>query len=40
MNELNFKDGYILTYNEEKILNESGFKIKVIPIWKWLLSNK
>lgn len=37
MNELDFKHGTILTYNEEEMLSESGFDIKVIPVWKWLL---
>ena len=40
MNELDFKHGTILTYNEEEILSISGFDIKVIPVWKWLLDNK
>jgi len=31
------KEFIIITYEEEKELNIDGIKIKVIPIWKWLL---
>jgi predicted AAA+ superfamily ATPase len=31
------KEGLILTENEEKILEVEGYKIQVLPIWKWLL---
>ena len=40
MNELDYRHGTILTYNEEEMLNISGFDIKVIPVWKWLLNKK
>jgi predicted AAA+ superfamily ATPase len=29
----------IITYNTEEIIHEKGIEIKVIPVWKWLLSN-
>jgi len=29
---------YILTYEQEKIIETKDFRIKVIPIWKWLIS--
>ena len=31
------KEFVIITYEEEKELNIDGIKIKVIPVWKWLL---
>ena len=31
------KEFIIITYEEEKELNIDGIKIKVIPVWKWLL---
>jgi predicted AAA+ superfamily ATPase len=32
--------GTIITMNDEYSLTESGFKIDVIPAWKWLLENE
>ncbi len=40
MNELDFKHGTILTYNEEETISVSDYDIKVIPVWKWLLNKK
>jgi predicted AAA+ superfamily ATPase len=31
------KEGLILTENEEEIIEIEGYKIRVMPIWKWLL---
>ncbi len=31
------KEGLILTEDEEDEFEEKGFKIKVMPVWKWLL---
>ena len=31
------REGLILTENEEEIIEMEGYKIQVIPIWKWLL---
>ncbi|MEA1898340.1 MAG: ATP-binding protein [Bacteroidota bacterium] len=33
----NLKEGIILTYNEEKKITQDGFKIQIIPVWKWML---
>ncbi len=30
---------YIITNDEEKTIEERGWQIKVIPIYKWLLDN-
>lgn len=38
MKELSITNSVILTYNEEKLIEEKDYKINVIPIWKWLLS--
>jgi uncharacterized protein len=38
MKELKLESGLILTENEEDEVLEDGFKIKIIPIWKWLLN--
>jgi uncharacterized protein len=32
------KNHFIITYNTEEIIQEKGIEIKVIPVWKWLLS--
>ncbi|MDP2947429.1 MAG: hypothetical protein Q8N88_04905 [Nanoarchaeota archaeon] len=37
MNEFKLKDGLILTYNQEEEIIENNKKIKVKPVWKWLL---
>lgn len=31
------KEGYILTFNEEDEQMADDLKIKIIPVWKWLL---
>ncbi|HLC89298.1 MAG TPA: hypothetical protein VJG49_04650 [Candidatus Nanoarchaeia archaeon] len=31
------QEGIILTYDQEKTIVESNKKIKVLPVWKWLL---
>jgi predicted AAA+ superfamily ATPase len=28
---------YLLTYNETRTIEKDGFKIKVMPVWEWLL---
>lgn len=28
----------IITYNEERIVEQNGIVIEVVPIWKWLLA--
>ena len=33
----NLKEGLILTEDEEDEFEEKGFRIKVMPIWKFLL---
>jgi len=33
----NLKTGLILTEDEEEELEQDGIKIKILPIWKWLL---
>lgn len=39
MNELKINSSLIITYDEEEILELDNQQIKVIPIWKWLLSS-
>ena len=38
MSLYNLKEGLILTENEQEIVEENGLLIRIIPIWKWLLS--
>ena len=37
MSAYGLQEGFILTENEQKIIEIEKFKIKIIPIWKWLL---
>ena len=39
LNEFKLKEGLILTYDQEEEFEQEGKKIKVIPIWKWLINN-
>src|SRR3989344_671751 len=38
MNAFNLNKGLLLTNNQEEEISISGKKIKIIPVWKWLLS--
>jgi len=38
MNKFKLKEGIILTYNQEDSSEVDGKKIKVMPVWKWLLN--
>ncbi|MCD6227374.1 ATP-binding protein [Candidatus Micrarchaeota archaeon] len=38
MKGLNIKEGLIVTYNQEDSFKVDEYKIKVVPIWKWLLN--
>lgn len=38
MNTYNLQDGLIRTESHEETLHIEGYQIKIIPIWKWLLS--
>lgn len=37
MEHFKIKTGVILTYNQEQKITERGYKIEVIPLWKWIL---
>jgi len=37
MKELNLKESFCITWDEEDEIEEKGFKIKLIPLWKWLI---
>ena len=37
MNAFRIDEGIILTYDEEKELIFDGVKIRVMPVWRWLL---
>ncbi|MEK6927355.1 MAG: ATP-binding protein [Nanoarchaeota archaeon] len=37
MNKFDLKEGIILTYTQQEELDFEGKKIKMIPVWKWLL---
>ncbi len=34
---LGIDEGIVLTYDVEREMNREGFKIRVLPVWKWLL---
>jgi predicted AAA+ superfamily ATPase len=36
MTELNLQEGYILTMDQQEQLEKNGYKIQVIPVWKWM----
>ncbi|MFH0796621.1 MAG: ATP-binding protein [Candidatus Omnitrophota bacterium] len=38
LKEFRLKEGTIITESSEEEISENGFKIKVIPAWKWLLT--
>jgi predicted AAA+ superfamily ATPase len=38
MKHFKIKKGLILTYNQEQEIKEEKYKIQVIPVWKWILS--
>lgn len=38
MDAYNLQEGVILTENEQETLSIDKYKIKIIPIWKWLLN--
>ncbi|MBN2396262.1 MAG: ATP-binding protein [Candidatus Atribacteria bacterium] len=37
LNYLNIKEGIIITNDDEQEINYKGYKINIIPCWKWLL---
>lgn len=37
MDLYNLKEGVILTESEQDQIEMDGFRIRIIPIWKWLL---
>jgi hypothetical protein len=39
MEKFKLKEGLILTLEQEEDLKVKGKKVKVMPVWKWLLSN-
>ncbi|PKM99148.1 MAG: hypothetical protein CVU78_07780 [Elusimicrobia bacterium HGW-Elusimicrobia-2] len=39
MKELGIKKGFILTSSTEDSILSDGFRIEIIPVWKWLLKN-
>ena len=38
MEELKLREGVIITWDDEDLIEKNGKRIKVIPLWKWLLS--
>ncbi|MBI2499414.1 ATP-binding protein [Candidatus Woesearchaeota archaeon] len=38
LNKFKLREGVILTYGQEDSFEERGKKIKVLPVWKWLLN--
>ncbi len=38
-NAYKLKSGLLLTYDQEKEFVRDGVKIKIMPVWKWLLEN-
>jgi predicted AAA+ superfamily ATPase len=40
MEELGLKEGLIITWDDEDLIEEKGKRIKVVPLWKWVLRRK
>ncbi|MBI2044434.1 ATP-binding protein [Candidatus Pacearchaeota archaeon] len=40
LNNFKLKDGFIITSDQEENFEQEGKKIKVMPVWKWLLEYK
>ncbi|NOQ37958.1 AAA family ATPase [archaeon] len=40
LDNYNLKEGLILTLDEEDEIKKDGKKIKVMPVWKWMLENE
>lgn len=40
MDKFKIREGLILTYEQEESINVKGKKIKVLPVWKWILETK
>jgi len=38
LKEFNLKEGAIITESSEEEISENGFRLKLIPAWKWLLT--
>jgi hypothetical protein len=34
---LGIQDAFVITFNEEETIDLEGFKVKVLPAWKWLI---
>jgi len=39
LNKFKLREGHIITFDQEEEFEQKGIKIKIIPVWKWLLSN-
>jgi len=37
MKELSLKESLCIIWDEEDVIEEKGFRIKLIPLWKWLI---
>ena len=37
LNKFKLKGGIIITFDQDEEIEKDGKKIKVLPIWKWLL---
>jgi predicted AAA+ superfamily ATPase len=37
MKEFNLKQGMILTYNQENVVNHDCYEFTLLPVWKWLI---
>jgi len=40
LDELNLNEGFIVTWEDEEIIEEKGKRIFVVPLWKWLLRKR
>jgi predicted AAA+ superfamily ATPase len=38
MSKLGISRGFVLTFNIDQEIDYNGFKISILPVWKWLLS--
>jgi len=38
LSKLKLKEALIITNEEEKVIEKDGFKIIIMPLWKWLIT--
>jgi len=37
MDAYGLKEGIVITYNQDRVINQGNKKITLLPAWRWLL---